>query len=273
MQYDDVVGDYLKLSRSKPEKPDLRCLSALVRAFHRMPFENLTKILRFHEISVPAKRPRMPEIVMADHVDFGAGGTCFSLTFFFLQVLSNVGYVAYPVMCDRSYGPNTHCAIIVVFKNSKCLIDPGYLMEAPILIPPHGESHQRGAFSTVRLLRLGTTSQMLLITERDGKSKIRYRLRDEPVDEKSFFQRWIDSFDWAMMHHICVSRQTAEGQLFMRDGLMRRGTRDGQSQEVIRNHFAARIEKGFGIDGRLVMNAHDCILKSLRNHRDSKGGG
>jgi len=264
MQYEDVVRDFLKLVRIRPERPDLAWLSKLARAFHRMPYENLSKIVRLYEVTDPRERPRMPDIVIADHMDAGAGGTCFSLTYFFQTILANVGYDACPVLCDRSYGPDTHCALIVRIGEKRYLVDPGYLMEAPLIVPPHGESHQKGKSSTVRLVRLGDSRQLLLVTLSGGKTRIRYRLRDEPVPENVFFEKWIDSFGWAMMRHMSVSRQTGDGLLFMRNGVLRKSRPGDRVQKSIKTHFADEVEKTFGIDKGLVNDARERVIRGLK---------
>ncbi|MFA4875000.1 MAG: arylamine N-acetyltransferase, partial [bacterium] len=206
-------------------------------------------------------RLRTPDIILAEHIDLGAGGTCFSLTNFFEQVVRFAGYDVAPVLCDRSYGADTHCALMVNANGKRFLLDPGYLLEAPIEVPISGESVQKSPSGKVRLVRLGESSQLMLITERDGKAKIRYRLRDFPASRERFRRRWIDSFDWAMMRHMCASRQTADGQLYVRDGLMRVVRGDSSSQERMKSGFADEIEKCFGIERRLVSLAHDAVKK------------
>lgn len=270
MQYHDVVRDFLKLIHVRPDKPDLSWLTRIAREFHRMPYENLTKIIRLQEVTDPDERPRMPDVVLCDHTDMGAGGTCFSLTYFFQGILEDVGYDVYPVMCDRSYGSDTHCAVIVLLGEEKYLVDPGYLMEAPIVIPPKGFSIQVGGIFSVRLQRLGVTNQYLLITHRNGKSKIRYRMKDVPISREDFFEKWKDSFEWAMMRRLCVSKQTADGQLFMRDGTMRKDTKDGKSQGKLKIDIATSVERSFGIKGRLIMDAHDIVSKLRGDYK--KGG-
>lgn len=263
VDYGDVARDFLRLVGVAPARPDLEYLKKLSRAFARLPYENLTKIIRAGEIDDPDERPRMPDLVLADHIDVGAGGTCFSLTHFFRTVLEFAGFVAMPVMCDRSYGPNTHCALVVPLGRERYLVDPGYLMEEPIVVPPSGESVYSGRTRTVRLRRLGQTSQLILITERKGRSKIRYRMRDEPVPGDLFRELWVDSFGWAMMRHACVSQLTDEGQLFMRDGMIRLVDGTRKSQDRIGSGFSREIERAFHIDRRIVSLAEDAV-KSIR---------
>jgi len=271
VDYSDVARDFLRLAGVAPARPDLAYLAKLARAFSRLPYENLTKIVRAEDIEDERERPRMPDVVFADHVDLGAGGTCFSLTHFFRTVLEFAGYAPAPVMCDRSYGPNTHCALVVSLGRERYLVDPGYLMQEPLLIPPSGESVQRGRASVIRLRRLGGTRQLILITERGGKAKIRYRLRDLPVADCEFRSLWIDSFGWAMMRHLTASRRTGEGQIFMRDGMIRLVDGTRKRQDRIGREFPMEIERAFGIDRKLVSVAEGTI-RGLRANC-SKGRG
>lgn len=258
--YRDVAKDFLKLSRLRYERPDLVQLEKLMRAFSRLPYENFTKIIRAREFEGDG-RLRSPDIVLGDHMDHGTGGTCFSLTHFFEQVLKFNGYETYPVLCDRSYGPDTHCALIARVSGKKCLVDPGFLMEAPLRLPPEGHSLQEGITSSIKLARLGTTSQFLLFSEGGGKSKLRYRLRDIPIEPEAFKKRWVDSFEWAMMRHPCISRMTENGQIFMRDKVLRSNKKNGRLQESIAKKFEDTVSDLFDVDKKIVERAVSCIKK------------
>jgi arylamine N-acetyltransferase len=271
VDYSDVAMDFLRLVGIAPLRPDLAYLTKLARAFGRLPYENFTKIIRAEEVLDPGERPRMPDLVFADHVDLGTGGTCFSLTHFFRTVLEFAGFEAERVMCDRSYGPNTHCALIVPLGRERFLVDPGYLMDEPLAVPRRGESVQRGRASVIRLRRLGLSSQLILITERKGISKLRYRLQDVPVGDQLFRGLWVDSFDWAMMRHLTASKHVGEGQLFMRDGMLRlvNGTR--KSQDRLGKGFAGEVERAFGIDSKVVSIAEDAVRHLRKNYLERKG--
>lgn len=256
-----VAKEFFRLAGVVLTRPDLGMLTRLTRAFGRLPYENFTKVLRAAEHADLEHRLRLPEIVFADHLEFGAGGTCFSLTQFFREVLFHTGFEARPVLCDRSYGPETHCALIVPIGRERFLVDPGYLMEAPILIPSSGRSQQRSAAGTVELQRLGESRQLLLITEQGGKRRIRYRMRDEPSPEERFQKRWADSFDWAMMRHLCVSRNAEGGQLYLRDGMLRRIRPGDNDQERVNARFEQEVERLFGIDPRIVARAREAAMQ------------
>jgi hypothetical protein len=49
----------------------------------------------------------MLEEVIEDHIRYGTGGICFSLTFTMQQILESCRFDSYPVMADRSYGSDT----------------------------------------------------------------------------------------------------------------------------------------------------------------------
>lgn len=253
--YDTTARDFLGLVKLKNTRPDLSLLTGLMRAFGRLPYENLTKIIRAHEYSNIESRIRTPDIVFGDHVDLGAGGTCFSLTYFFEQVLKFSGFDIYTVLCDRSYGAATHCALVARLGGEKYLVDPGYLMGAPVIIPPRGEAvclpagWQAGNVPPSRtgIIKLGETNQVLLFTERGGKTKLRYRFRDAPAPFETFKKRWIDSFDWAMMRHPCVSQNFGDRQLNIR----------------ARKNIPITVSKTFGIDKRIVDAANDCVKATV----------
>lgn len=265
--YSDISRDFLSLVLVKPGRPDFGHLGGLMRAFRRFPYENFTKIIRAHEFKDSEKRMRMPDVVFGDHLELGTGGTCFSLTCFFEQILRHAGFETHPVLCDRSYGPDTHCALIVPIGLDRYLVDPGYLMDEPLKIPDHGEAIQISPFQRTRLVRLDGSSQLLLFTEREGRSKLRYRLRDLPVDAALFKSRWIDSFDWAMMRHPCISTLTEDGQIFMRDGLLRRISGRDRAQAKIREDFASKVSALFGIAPSVTEAALDCV----RENQDDGG--
>ncbi len=255
----DVVRDYLKFVGVRPDRPTLSYLTHLIRTFHRLPYENLTKIIRLHEAQTPFSRLRLPCDVLSDHILHGSGGTCFSLTYFFWHVLHGSGFRQYPVFCDRSYGPDTHCALIVILEGNKYLVDTGYLMEQPLLLPSFGEVISRGRNQTTVLWRIAATSQYLLSTVSGKVSKLRYRLKDTAVSHELFIKRWMDSFDWAMMRHPCVSKHTEDGQLFMRDGTMRKVFASSKEQNSIRTGFSAQIKAHFGISESITDNACDAL--------------
>jgi arylamine N-acetyltransferase len=258
----EAVKDFLKLAGVHPDRPNVNLLGRLTDAFLRFPYENLTKIIRMQEELDPIKRLRMPEVVLGDHIDVGAGGTCFSLTYFFRQVLERCGFDCEAVLCDRSYGPDTHCALVVKAEGGSYLVDPGYLLQYPLAVPEAGESKLNMSTGSVSLKRLGQTSQYLLVTHQGGKSSVRYRLKGVPVEKDVFRERWIDSFSWSQMRHLCVTRLKREGRVYMRDQHLRFMTSDKKSQTKLKNNYERIVSDTFGLHETLIDKARSIIHES-----------
>lgn len=263
----EAVKDFLKLAGIRPDRPTVSLLGRLTDAFLRFPYENLTKIIRVKEELDPVRRLRMPEVVLADHIDTGGGGTCFSLTYFFQKVLDRCGFSCEAVLCDRSYGPDTHCALTADVEGERYLVDPGYLLQHPLIIPGAGESRLNTSTGGVSLKRLGQTSQYLLITHQGGKSSVRYRLKGLPVKEDIFMGRWIDSFSWPQMRHLCVTRLKREGRVYMRDQHLRFMTSDQKSQTKLRDDYERVVSNTFGLHETLIDRARSIIHESDRKSR------
>lgn len=71
---------FLKQFGLRADTEPHQLLREVATAFARLPYENLTKIIKGHELANPAQARRLPEEVVRDHLAFGTGGTCFSLT-------------------------------------------------------------------------------------------------------------------------------------------------------------------------------------------------
>ncbi len=132
-------------------------LAELVRAFAAVPYENLTKIIKWSECKVPSAARRGPQEVLQDFHRWGTGGTCFSLTAALLHLVRTMGLEADPILADRRYGADTHCALIVWIEGQPHLLDPGYLIVDPIPLQlPGGHLVVATRFNQLELVRRGT---------------------------------------------------------------------------------------------------------------------
>src|SRR5215510_5107072 len=86
---DDIL-EALDLSRAQP---GIGFLEALLDRFNaRVPFETATKILRSAEPLPQPEKPRWPEVFWKDHLEKGAGGTCFARVAAFGALLGGLGF-------------------------------------------------------------------------------------------------------------------------------------------------------------------------------------
>jgi len=105
-----------------------QCRESLCAASLREPDKNHQE----REAGNPRQARRLPREVLDDHRDFGTGGTCFSLTAALLHLIRALGYDAEPILADRRYGQNTHCALLLWIDGRPHLLDPGYLILDPV---------------------------------------------------------------------------------------------------------------------------------------------
>lgn len=252
-----------------PGDPDAAMLRAIVAHFSRIPYENLTKIIRKHSTSNPVERLRSPEDVIRGHIEDGTGGTCFSLTWCLGSILSQAGFRCYPVMADMRR-PNVHCALVVHLGGGRCLVDPGYLLGEPLPLEGWPVS-VRTSFGTVELRPRGAVS-CDLFTVSGGESKWRYRLRTTPVSRAAFFRHWRESFSLPMMNSLQLTRLTERGHLYIRDHHLRLQDAAGKVNENIRPVLEQRIEAEFGIAGRITAEAREALERMKAQWRTGARG-
>jgi len=257
-QHTAAVGEFLKMPRVCRTRTDLDGLSQLVQAFLRFPYENFTKIIRASKELELTQKLRLPETVWSEHVELGAGGTCFSLTYFFESVLRFAGFVCYPVMVDRSYGENTHCALIVLLDGGKYLVDPGYLLSRPIRLGDIDETHHL-PHNTFIVSPRGA-NRYVVATNQNGLVKPRYLLKDVPVSPEEFLKHWEASFDWPMMRQLCATKLDDSGYLFLRNETLRHTSSAGKKQQKIIESYDRQVAKTFNIAPEIIREASELIL-------------
>ena len=250
--------------------PDLDLLRAVVSSFSRVPYENITKIIRRFTEPDPDRRLRGPEEVMGGFVSRHTGGTCFSLTWCLGSILSDAGYRCYPVMADMKR-PNVHCALVVRVGEGKYLVDPGYLLGGPVELGV-GNVTVPTSFGTVELRPRGAASYDLF-TVAGGEKNWRYRLRTTPVPKAAFFRHWRASFSMPMMNSIQLTRLTGQGHLYIRDHHLRLRTGDRKINENIRADLEKRIEAEFGIPGDITAEARVLLERMKERWRIQKQAG
>ncbi|MDD3642247.1 MAG: arylamine N-acetyltransferase [Candidatus Krumholzibacteria bacterium] len=250
--------------------PDLGMLSAVVSHFSRIPYENVTKIIRKFETGDPDRMLRDPVEVMRGFVEDRTGGTCFSLTWCLGSILSEAGFRCRPAMADMKR-PNVHCALLVFLAERSYLVDPGYLLGEPVPLAGAPVSVST-SFGAVELRPRGEASWDLFTTA-GGERKWRYRLRTTPVSKAAFFRYWRDSFSLPMMNSLQLTRLTERGHLYVRDHHLRFQGAGEKVNENIRSVLEQRIEAEFGIPGEITARAREHIERmreSWRTHAQAR---
>jgi arylamine N-acetyltransferase len=230
-------------------------LGKVVTAFARLPYENITKIIKYAESGSPEKSRRYPEELINNHIDWGSGGTCFSLTSALRHLLRSLGWRAEYVLADRRYGQDTHCALLIWIDHVTHLLDPGFLILNPIPVPTAEQGIETG-FNRLIVAPEGRADRISLFTVRRNSKTYRLTYKVEPADEGQFFKAWDASFDWEMMQYPLLARTVASHQIYLNGSRLQVSEAESiQSREIAPDNLIARISEEFRIQPAVVARA------------------
>jgi arylamine N-acetyltransferase len=252
-----------------PQRASLDDLCELLWHFSHLPYENLSKILAWQGGELPP-RLRGPAVVMAEHLELGTGGTCFSLTELLRHLVRAAGFACQPVMAHMRHGPNIHCALKVLVGARAYVVDPGYLVRQPLPLDrtmPPGLPRPGQA----RLVVAGSVGMVpanipagdfdLFTLEAEGL-RWRYRIVDQEVSPAAFLRHWEASFFQPSMHALLASRRSEEGEFhFLHNHKLRRLTIESKSTTNIRRMLEDSVQQIFGIDPRVTRQAADLLAR------------
>jgi arylamine N-acetyltransferase len=237
------------------EDASLEVLQQVAERFALIPYENISKILQIQQISDPESRLRLPRQLLSDFARWQSGGTCFSLTYCLRCILEESDFSVRTHMADLGSGTNNHCALVVDWNNFSYLIDPGYLITSPLLIPDQGSVIHETRLNPVRLEKNPMDGAYYLSTLEPEGEKFRYKLHPESVTQTDFFDYWKDSFSWGMMHSLVITKVTEEGRLYVHDRYYRMITRDGKHGKKIKDNLDITMSDISGISLDLIRRA------------------
>ncbi len=227
-----LLARFLHRYQVDADAPRESVIDQCARAFARIPYENLTKIIKADSVVGPASALRLPDEVLADHLKWGTGGTCFSLTAALLAVFDALGVEAQPLLADRSYGEGTHCALVVRHRGQALLLDPGFLLYTPTPLPDAAIAVADLGYAAVELRPVEGGNRIELATEIRGVRKVRLTYRRSPVDAAAFRRAWTDSFTWEMMTYPVLTRAASGRHLYLQgaSAMVRTSERTVRSQ-------------------------------------------
>ena len=245
----------------RPKEPTADFLERLARAFARLPYENLTKILKLTSEGNPERARRDPPEVLADHFRYGAGGTCFSLTALLLHLVRSCGYEAHPVLADRHYGPDTHCALIVNLEDKPHLLDPGYLLFKPVPVRTDTVTEVDTDFNRVLLLPEGS-DRLTLATKQNSVETKRLTFKLPGADPETFMRAWHASFFWDMMRYPILTCLRDGKQIYLRKIYYQERDKGGVRRvNLTGEKLLEEIATRFGIDPSLAAKALTVIVR------------
>jgi arylamine N-acetyltransferase len=247
--------------------PDLELLRAVIQEYSHIPYENLTKIIKKFTSPGTTDRLRGPGEVIGGYIERHTGGTCFSLTYCLGAILRGAGYDCHPVMADMKR-PNIHCALVVLAKGRRYLIDPGYLLGEPVELTGTTVAVET-SFGRVEL-RPRSGERYDLFTVSGGETKWRYRAKTVPVPRSLFIRYWQESFTLPMMNSIQLTKLTDRGHLYIRDHHLRLRRGDEKLNENIRSDLERRIEREFGIPAGITAEVREHLERMKESWRTQR---
>jgi len=256
----ETARRFLSLCGENRRTPSLAVLGRILRAYTRLPYENLSKVIHFCRGRAGGlPEVRLPETVFAEHAEHNLGGTCFSLTFFLQSILKAAGFACYPVMADMRAGRNVHCALVVILEARRYLVDPGYLLTQPLELR-QAPVRQIAGHTGVALRYDPIEERYDLFTYDARESKWRYCFVDRPAPPDIFLQHWLASFHGSGMRGLCLSKRTDGCLLFVHGDFMRETTTNGKTNFNIKRSFHATLFERFGIDAQVVEQAQAALV-------------
>jgi arylamine N-acetyltransferase len=253
-----ILDRFLKKYRINRNGAPISIIEKCAKAFSCIPYENLTKIIKSDLVLNPQSALRFPDEVIADHLKYGTGGTCFSLTAALIAVFNTLGFEAQPLLADRHYGMNTHCGLVVKQDNQMLLIDPGFLLFNPTPLPSATISIIDLEYITVELRPIDGGKRVELATTSNGDRKVRLTYKNSPVDAEAFKRAWIDSFTWEMMTYPVLTRSASGQHLYLQgaSALIR------TAEKTVRSRLDPSEQILFIRDNMGI--AHDVVLKAWK---------
>ena len=229
----DLLDQFLPAAELRSEGGHREQLAGLCSAFAAVPYENLTKIVKYAECRLPAAARRATAEVIADYQRFHAGGTCFSLTAALLHLVRAWGFQPAPILADR----RLRCRHALRLDR----VDGRPAASAGSGLPDRGSDStafpvaRRRRAHALQPARTGPRrrSPRGSVYDLPGQSPLPPDVQDDPVDDRAFLQAWDASFDWEMMHYPVLTRVTEHEQLYLRGTHFQKRTQTTIEREVI----------------------------------------
>ena len=245
--------DYFGLVPDDVKKHSLR---KIVQSFSCIPWENLTKFLAKAQLTEKASRLRLPGTVISEHIQNGAGGTCFSLTASLGDILESAGYTCNPVMAEMHHGKNIHCALSIITPDgTRFLADPGYLVPVPIPLEM-GQNTSLDIYDKKLVWEPDSDGESYdMYTIQQGENKQwRYKVWLRPVSLTEFRRHWQNSFNATGMNSLHLNCLREDQRLSAHNLNLRIVVKEGKQNKKLRDNYSGKIEKYFGLN-RTVADA------------------
>ncbi|MDB5048993.1 MAG: hypothetical protein JWO30_2064 [Fibrobacteres bacterium] len=241
-------------------------LSAL-RELSALPYENLSKIVAFSQGGNMESTLGLAADWLETSRDTGAGGTCFSLTWWLRQRIRSLGMDCALLMGDKGRALNIHCGLRFEWEGRGFLLDPGYMIFSPLPLPEAGLSAAAWVSpNEVRVEDLPAQGVWRLWSGPRGAVKQRFDFRRKPVTEEEFLAHWEASYALPMMRYPVLNRVREGSQYYLQKrSLLVRTPEGGEMRKLTRAEMMDALQVTFGIPEALARSALDVVVSADRD--------
>lgn len=256
---------FLSEFKFEGSKPSMEHIAAVSHYFSRLPYENISKIIK-QEHHKGSHLFRLPDELTEDHYAWHAGGTCFSLTYFLTGIYTILAYDAQPMICSLNWGENNHSAVMIDFAGQRYFVDPAYMIFKPLPLVQEMVRTRLSAETGVELRYVKETEYYELYTFRKGQYTRRYSFNDQVIPYSRFAQYWLASFNLQGMNDLTLTQVRGAEMLFIQGDFIKITSPEKIKKIRAMNQAEILIRDRFGISLEKVEEArHILNLKAQRN--------
>ncbi len=238
----------------------------------RIPYENLSKIVAFHKHDDLFHALDTPEKMYRKSQEVGAGGTCYALTFYLKELLFQKGFSSEFLLGDKYKMKGIHCGLLIAWEGYQYLLDPGYMIYKPLLLPSGGLITH--TYNEPNDVYLEDFSQDYWRMYTSGESqngsgqekKFRFDFRKTPLNEKEFVKYWKDTFFLQMMDYPVLNKVEKGVQYYLQKNSFVTRTREGSELiKITREKFTELGSSLYGLSEELIEEYLVILSKSRRD--------
>jgi arylamine N-acetyltransferase len=243
---------------------------ALLRELSALPYENLSKIVAFHRGGADLRSVEKALALSGGWLerarDTGAGGTCFSLTWWLHRRLREAGHPSAFLLADKGKSRGIHCGLRLDLGGRGFLLDPGYMIFDPLPLPAAGLSASLWSSPNEVILEDTVTAAgqvWRLSSGPRGAPKWRFDFRQAAATESEFLEAWEASYAFPMMGYPVLNRIKDGNQYYLQKrSLLVRTPGSSDMRKLGREEMLEAVEGVFGIPGGLAREALEIVLRS-----------
>ncbi len=246
----EEILEALDLSRAQPGSGFLEALFARFNA--HVPFENASKIVRDARIASPEEKPRTPELFWQEHLEFGAGGTCFARVAAFGALLDALGFQTRRLLgrVERDFD---HAALLVATPAGDVLADVGFPL--PAIVPARSGRIETAvvdleASPTPRGLHVGFSGG---VPEGPRELEVFF----DPVTDERFRELWQKTFAprARFLQSVTLRKDAGNRVVSYAGGVLRVDDRHSRLSIPLVSSRSQTLSDVFGVENELLENA------------------